>query len=322
MTAAKPPKVVILDDYQGVALELGPWERIAGRVTIETIRDHLGTDEKLIPRIQDAQVLVAMRERTPLTAGRLDQLSELRLVVTKGMQNAAIDVPHAASRGITVCGTPGRREAPVELTWALILAVARKLCDEHANVRAGGWQQTVGTELWGRTLGIIGLGRLGIRVAAIGTAFGMKVIAWSENLTEEVAHEAGAELVSKEELLRTADFVSLHTRLSERTRGTIGAAELEMMKPTAFLINTSRGALVDETALVHALESGAIAGAGLDVYTTEPLPATHPLRGAPNVVLSPHLGYVAIDAYMRHFAAVVDAIEAWLDGTPIRTLTR
>ena len=316
------PTIAILDDYQGVALSFGPWSRLTGRVTIDVIREHLATDTELLPRIMDAEVLVMMRERTPLTADRIDQLPNLKLIVTKGMQNAAIDVRHANSRGITVCGTPGRREAPVELTWALILALARHLCDEHANMRTGGWQQTVGTELWGRTLGIIGLGRLGRLVAGVGTAFGMNVVAWSQNLTDDAARAHGVLRVSKEELLQGSDFVTLHTRLSDRTRGLVSGAELEQMKPTSYLVNTSRGPLIDEAALIAALHAGSIAGAGLDVYDTEPLPKDHPLRSAPNVVLSPHLGYVAVDSYDRHFSAVVEAIEAWIDGAPIRTLIR
>lgn len=316
------PKVVILDDYQGVALTYESWSRLTDRIEIDVVREHLGTDAELIPRIIDAEVLVMMRERTPLSADRIDQLPNLKLIVTKGMQNAAIDVGRANIRGITVCGTPGRREAPVELTWALILALARHLCDEHTNMRAGGWQQTVGTELWGRTLGVVGLGRLGRLVAEIGAAFGMNVVAWSQNLTDEAARTHGVLRVSKEELLHESDFITLHTRLSDRTRGLIAQQELEQMKPTAYLVNTSRGPLIDEAALIAALHAGAIAGAGLDVYDTEPLPRDHPLRTAPNVVLSPHLGYVAVDSYERHFTAVVEAIVAWIDGAPIRTLIR
>lgn len=316
------PKVVILDDYQGVALTYESWSRLTDRIEIDVVREHLGTDAELIPRIIDAEVLVMMRERTPLSADRIDQLPNLKLIVTKGMQNAAIDVGRANLRGITVCGTPGRREAPVELTWALILALARHLCDEHTNMRAGGWQQTVGTELWGRTLGVVGLGRLGRLVAEIGAAFGMNVVAWSQNLTDEAARTHGVLRVSKEELLHESDFITLHTRLSDRTRGLIAQQELEQMKPTAYLVNTSRGPLIDEAALIAALHAGAIAGAGLDVYDTEPLPRDHPLRTAPNVVLSPHLGYVAVDSYERHFTAVVEAIVAWIDGAPIRTLIR
>lgn len=316
------PKVAILNDYQGVALSYGPWSRLTDRIEIDVVREHLGTDAELIPRIIEAEVLVMMRERTPLRADRIDQLPNLRLIVTKGMQNAAIDVGHANQRGITVCGTPGRREAPVELTWALILALARHLCDEHSNMRAGGWQQTVGTELWGRTLGVIGLGRLGRLVAAVGAALGMSVVAWSQNLTDEAARAHGVLRVSKEELLHESDFITLHARLSDRTRGLIAQQELEQMKSTAYLVNTSRGPLIDEAALIAALHAGAIAGAGLDVYDTEPLPRDHPLRTAPNVVLSPHLGYVAVDSYEGHFTAVVEAIVAWIDGAPIRTLIR
>jgi phosphoglycerate dehydrogenase-like enzyme len=261
-----------------------------------------------------------MRERTVFPAELLDRLPNLRLLVTTGMRNASIDLEAAAARGVTVCGTEAIATPTAELAWGLILALARHIPEEDGNVRKGGWQSTVGAGLAGRTLGVVGLGRLGSAVARIGIAFGMRIVAWSENLTPERASECGVERVSKDELLRTADVVTIHLVLSDRTRGLIGERELGLMKATAFLVNTSRGPIVDEAALVAALEAGVIAGAALDVYDQEPLPDYDALLSAPNTVLTPHLGYVTGENYRTFYEQTVEDIEAFLAGRPVRVL--
>jgi phosphoglycerate dehydrogenase-like enzyme len=261
-----------------------------------------------------------MRERTPFPAGLFPRLPNLRLVVTTGMRNAAIDLAAAARHSVTVCGTKALGSPTAELAWGLILALARRIPQEDRRMREGGWQSTVGVGLEAKTLGILGLGRLGSAVARIGAAFGMRRVAWSENLTAERAADCGAELVTKDELLRAADVVTIHLVLSDRTRGLIGPRELALMKPTAFLVNTSRGPIVDEEALVAALKAGVIGGAGLDVYDREPLPADHPLRRAPRTVLTPHLGYVTEETYRAFYEQTVEDIEAFLAGAPVRVL--
>jgi phosphoglycerate dehydrogenase-like enzyme len=313
-------KVVVLDDYQDVARGLGPWEQLADTIELTVLHEHVDDTEELVARLAGAQVVVAMRERTPFDQRRLERLTDLRLLVTTGMANAAIDLQAARDLGITVCGTASPPAPPAELTWALILAITRNVCREDRAVRAGGWQHTIGPELAGRTLGVIGMGRLGSRVAAFGKAFGMRLLAWSANLDPAAAEAAGAEPVSKQELLGDSDVVTLHLRLSDRTRGIIAAPDFAMMRPTAYLVNTSRGPLVDEPALVEALRSGRIAGAGLDVFDTEPLPADHPLRSLPNVVVTPHLGYVSTGGYQTYFREAVEDIAAWLEGSPVRVL--
>jgi phosphoglycerate dehydrogenase-like enzyme len=312
--------VAVLDDYQGVALELGPWDRLGSAVAVTAFDDHIAADDALVERLAPFEVVVAMRERTPFAAHRLERLPNLRLLVTTGMANAAIDVAAARRLGIVVCGTGGLPGATAELTWGLILALTRNLCAEDRAVRDGGWQHTIGPELGGRTLGIVGLGRLGRRVAAVAQAFEMRVLAWSQNLDAGTAAEAGAELVTKEDLLRRADVVTVHLRLSDRTRGLIGAPELALMKPTASLVNTSRGPIVDEAALLAALREGRIAGAALDVYDAEPLPAGHPLRSAPNTVLTPHIGYVSTGSYAVYYRDAVEDIAGFLAGAPVRVL--
>jgi phosphoglycerate dehydrogenase-like enzyme len=261
-----------------------------------------------------------MRERTPFTRARLERLPNLKLLVTTGMRNAAIDVGAAQERGIVVCGTGGVSAATAELTWALILALARHVPAEDRSMREGGWQTTVGIDLAGRTLGVVGLGNQGAPVARIGHAFGMRVIAWSQHLTPQRAAEHGAEAVSRDELLEQSDVLTIHLKLSERSRGLIGAAELARMKPTALLVNTSRGPIVDEAALVAALRDGTIGGAALDVYDTEPLPAHHPLRSTPNTVLTPHIGYVTAATYEVFYGEALEDIAAWRGGEPLRVL--
>ena len=315
-------RCAILDDYQGVALSSADWSALRDRVDVRVLREHVADESELASRIDDCDVVVVMRERTPFTASLFARLPNLKLLVTSGMRNAAIDLAAARGHGVTVCGTASHREPPAELTWALILALARHVTQESASFRANGpWQSTLGTDLRGRTLGLLGLGGIGRLVARVGAAFGMRVIAWSQNLTADRAQDAGAEMVaSKDALLAQSDFVSIHLVLSERTRGLIGAEDLRRMKPTAYLINTSRAPIVDQRALVQALRDGWIAGAGLDVFEEEPPPANDPLRSLPNVVATPHLGYVSEDNYRTYYGEAVEDIAAYLAGTPIRVL--
>jgi phosphoglycerate dehydrogenase-like enzyme len=303
-----------------VARGFGPWESLGEDVQVTAFHDHVGGIEPLVERLAPFDVVVAMRERTPFPAELLARLPRLRLLVTTGMANASIDMAAAAAQGIVVSGTGGLASPTAELTWGLILALLRHVGAEDARMRAGGWQETVGTELAGKTLGVIGLGRLGRRVAAVGRAFEMDVIAWSQNLQAEDARAVGVEPVPRDELLARADVVTIHLRLSDRTRGLLGAAELARMKPSAVLVNTSRGPIVDEPALLAALHDGTIGGAALDVYDTEPLPPEHPLRSAPNTVLTPHLGYVTTGTYERYFTEAVEDVAAFLRGAPVRVL--
>jgi phosphoglycerate dehydrogenase-like enzyme len=311
------PRVAILDDYQGVALASADWS-LSDRVDITVFVDHISDETALAARLEPFEVVVAMRERTAFPEAVLAQLPNLKLLVTTGPFNAVIDVPAAHRLGITVSGTGGAGAATPELTWGLLLAVTRGIAAEDAGVRAGRWQLGIGPELMGSTLGILGLGRTGPRIAHYANAFDMKVLAWSQNLTAERAAECGAELVTKEELFARSDIVTVHLKLSERTTGLVGAAELAALGPRGYLVNTSRGPIVDEAALVAALHAGTIAGAALDVYDVEPLPPGHPLLTAPNTVLTPHIGYVSEVAYAAFYGDVVEDIAAWLDGTPIR----
>lgn len=311
-------RVLVLDDYQDVAKAMGPWDELADldpRLDVRTT--HLD-DAALRAALSDAEVLVAMRERTPLPRAVLAAAPHLKLVVTTGMRNAAIDLDACRDRGIEVRGTGGLRTSTAELTWGLIIALARGICGADREVREGGWQTVsagLGVELAATRLGVMGLGKLGAKVARVGLAFGMEVVAWSAHLAAERAAEVGVRAVSKEELLTSSDFVTLHLVLSERTRGVVGAPELALMKPTAYVINTSRGPLIDEAALVDALRAGEIAGAGLDVYDVEPLPPGHPLLTAPNTVLTPHIGYVTRATYEVWWRHAVEDIRAWADST-------
>jgi phosphoglycerate dehydrogenase-like enzyme len=315
-----PVQVAVLDDYQGIAHGFGPWESLKPAAEITYFHDHLLRDGVVRDMLADFEVIVAMRERTPFTAERLASLPDLKLLVTTGMGNASIDMDAARELGITVCGTGGLPSPTAELTWGLIIALQRNLVEEDRRMREGGWQRTIGPELAGRTLGLVGLGRLGGRVARVARAFEMDVIAWSANLSAQAATEAGAEAVAFDELFRRADVLSIHTRLSERTRGLIGKRELGLMKRSAVLVNTSRGPIVDEDALLAALREGTIAGAALDVYAKEPLPVDHPLREAPRTLLSPHLGYVTTGTYEVFYGDAVEDIAAWLRGEPVRVL--
>ncbi len=314
-------KVAILDDYQGVALDSADWSAVQAQATVTAYSDHLDDEDALVARLADAEVIVAMRERTPFQRSLLERLPNLRLLVTTGARNASIDVQAAADAGVTVCGTQGLAHPTAELTWALILAMLRRIPKEEQGILGGKWQVDLGEDAHGKTLGVLGLGRLGSRVAAVGQAFGMPVLAWSQNLTRERTDELGVELAaSKEDLLRRSDIVTIHLILSGRTRGLIGSEELRQMKPSAYLVNTSRGPIVDEAALVAALRDRTIAGAALDVFDVEPLPAGHPFRDLDNVVLTPHVGYVSKENYRIFYGDAVEDILAFLEGTPIRLI--
>lgn len=312
----------MLDDYQDAAAGSADWSALDGRVAVRALREHLTDREELVAALADAEIVVAMRERTPFDAALFDRLPRLRLLVTTGMRNASLDLAAADAHGVTVCGTAGSGRSTAELTWALILGLARHVVDENRALREGlRWQSTLGRDLSGATLGVIGLGRIGGQVAAIGTAFGMDVLAWSRNLTAQRAAEAGVRLAaSKRELLAASDFVTLHLVLSDRTRGLIGDAELGAMRRDAYLVNTSRAGIVDREALLRALREGRIAGAGLDVFDTEPLPADDPFRTLPNVLATPHLGYVTEQNYRVFYGEAVEDIAAFLDGKPVRVL--
>ncbi|MFI2369530.1 D-2-hydroxyacid dehydrogenase family protein [Streptomyces sp. NPDC018833] len=312
----------VLDDYQDVALTLADWSSLADTVEVRSLQQHFTSEEAVAAEVGDCEILVVMRERTPVTASLLARLPRLRLLITSGMRNASIDLDAAARHGVTVCGTASNSEPPAELTWALILGLARHVTTESAALRGGGpWQSTLGTDLRSSRLALMGLGKIGAQVARVGHAFGMDVMAWSRNLTDERAAEHGVvRAASLEELLEAGDFVSVHLQLSDRTRGLVGAAELKRMRRTAYLVNTSRAAIVDQTALVQALREGWIAGAGSDVFAHEPLPADDPLRTAPNFLGLPHLGYVTRRNYEGYFREAVEDIAAYLAGSPLRTL--
>lgn len=313
-------QVAVLDDYQDVALHMADWGRLPAETQVQVFRDHLKDEDALVERLKGFPIIVAMRERTPFPRRVLERLPNLRLLITTGMRNASIDVAAAAGCGVTVCGTRGLGYPTAELTWGLILALFRRIPQEDRATRAGHWQVSLGEGLHGKVLGMLGLGNLGSQVARVGAAFGMSVIAWSQNLTAERAAEVGATLVSKEDLLRQADVVSIHLVLSDRSRNLIGARELALMKPTAYLVNTSRGPIVEEQALIAALEKGTIAGAGLDVFDDEPLPLDHPLRRLDRTVLTPHLGYVTVETYRVFYGDAIDNIDAFLKGTPVRVI--
>jgi phosphoglycerate dehydrogenase-like enzyme len=313
-------RVAVLDDYQNVARRMTDWGVLPADVEVEVFQDHLTDQAAVAERLKDFDIVMAMRERTPFPRALLEQLPRLRLLTTTGMRNAAIDMQAAADCHVLVCGTGGILYPTAELTWGLILSLLRHIPDEDQATRAGRWQVSLGLGLHGKILGLMGLGRLGSEVARVGNAFQMDVIAWSQNLTAERAAECGAALVSKDELLARADILSIHLVLSARSRGLIGHRELNRMKPTAYVINTSRGPIVDEAALIAALRNGTIAGAGLDVFDEEPLPLDHPLRRAANTIITPHIGYVTQETYQVFFAETVENIQAFLKGAPVRVL--
>jgi phosphoglycerate dehydrogenase-like enzyme len=313
-------QIAILDDFQDVARSFGDWSRLAGRADVTAFHDHLSDEDALVERLTPFDALLLMRERTPLTRSLIARLPNLKLIVTSGMVNRALDLDAAKERGIVVCGTATSGSGTVQVTFALLLALFQNITGIDRDMRAGRWQTGVGFELAGKTLGVIGLGRIGARVVQIATAFGMHVIAWSPNMTAEKAEAAGAAFVTKDELFARSDAVSVHLVLGPTTRGLIGASEFARMKPTAFFLNTSRGPIADERALLAALRDGTIAGAGLDVFDVEPLPPDHPFRSLPNVVLTPHIGYVSHESYAVFYPQMLADVEAWLAGDPVRRI--
>lgn len=314
-------RAAILDDYQDVAMGMADWSPIARDVEIKVFNKPFGSQDEAIKALQGFAVVVGMRERTPFPSKVIEALPDLKLLITTGARNNSFDVKACAERGITVCGTEAVGSPTTGIAFGLMLELTRRIGFENARLKAGApWQVTIGRDLEGLTLGILGLGKLGQRSAAVGKAFGMKTIAWSQNLTAEKAKAAGADYASKEELFRNADFVTIHLVLSDRSRGLVGAKELGLMKKSAYLINTSRGPIVDEKALIAALQAMSIAGAGLDVFDIEPLPLDHPFRKMENVVITPHLGYVSEQNYRKYFPDIVEDIRAWLDGKPVRVI--
>ncbi|MEU4462707.1 D-2-hydroxyacid dehydrogenase family protein [Streptomyces sp. NPDC024017] len=315
-------RCAVLDDFQQVATVVADWSVVADDVEVVAFDRHIEGEDDLAAALAGFDIVVTLRERVPFPGSLIARLPRLKLIVASGMRNSVIDYAAAEAHGVTVCGTASSSTPPVELTWALLLGLARGIVEESNALRSGGpWQSTVGADLHGRRLGLLGLGKIGSRVAQVGLAFGMRVSAWSQNLTRERADEVGAELAgSKEELLASSDFVSVHLALGDRTRGLLGPAELALLKPTAYLINTSRAAIIDQDALLDALHAGRIAGAGVDVFDSEPLPADHPMRTAPRLLATPHLGYVSRANYATYYGHAVEDIRAFLDGAPIRRL--
>ena len=313
-------KVAILDDYQDVALQLADWSALPEGAEIVVFRDHVADEDRLVERLQGFGAVIGMRERTPFPRSVLNRLPDLRLLITTGARNASYDVDAATEQGIVVCGTGGAGEGPTELTWGLIIGLLRKIPQEDRLTREGHWQTTIGVGLKGKTLGLIGLGHIGGLMARVGNAFQMNVIAWSQNLTAERAAECDATLVDKDTLFRESDIASVHLRLSNRTLGLVGAREIGLMRSTAYLVNISRGPIVDEAALVDALERKAIAGAALDTFDVEPLPSNHPFLKLDNTILAPHLGYVTEEGYRAFYAGAVEDIRAYAAGEPVRVI--
>jgi phosphoglycerate dehydrogenase-like enzyme len=315
-------RCAILDDYQNVALSFADWSKVSGDIDITVFNQHLGSADQVAAALKDFPIVCAMRERTAFPRAVIEALPELKLLITTGMRNASIDLEAAKARGIIVCGTPAVGNATAAIATGLMLELARHIGYENMRLKSGAlWQSTIGLDLEGLTLALLGLGKLGSRMAEIGRAFKMHVIAWSQNLTPEKCREAGVEYVGADELFQRADFLSIHLQLSPRTRGLIGANQIALMKKKSYLINTSRGPIVDEAALLGALRDKRIAGAGLDVFDVEPLPLDHPLRKLHNVVITPHLGYVGAQNYRAFFGGMVDDIRGFLDGMPVRVLT-
>jgi phosphoglycerate dehydrogenase-like enzyme len=316
-------RCAVLDDYQNVALKLADWSKISGDVDVTVFNQHIGGPDEVHRALKDFDIICMMRERTPFRRNTIEALPNLKLLITTGARNASIDMAAAAERGITVCGTSSFGNPTTGITFGLILELTRRIGFEHARLEAGQpWQVTLGPDIEGMTLGIIGLGKLGVRVAGVAKAFGMKVIAWSPNLTAERCKEVGVEYATKEELFRQADIVTVHVQLGDRSRGLVGAKEIGLMKPTAYIINTARGPIVDEKALLAALTERRIAGAGLDVFDVEPLPLDHPFRKMENVVITPHLGYVSLQNYQHYFPDIVEDISGFIDGKPVRVIAK
>src|SRR5437899_466850 len=321
-------RLSILDDYQGVALAMADWSRLLGRADIVVERKPFADEDQAARALADSEIIAAMRERTAFPRSIVERLPKLKLLITTGMRNASFDMAALRDRGVTVCGTGGPtgsqggggNEDTAELAWGLILGAARRIAEDHAFMRHGGWQTRIGHRVAGKTLGVLGLGRLGSAVARVGLAFGMKAIAWSQNLTAEKAAAQGVERVEKDELFRRSDILSVHLVLSDRSRGLVGAREIGLMKPTAILVNTSRGPICDTAAVVEALKDGRLAYAGFDVYDQEPAPIDHPLRQAPNVILTPHIGYVTNEHYRGSYPQIVEDVMGFLDGKPVRVI--
>ncbi|WP_017735725.1 D-2-hydroxyacid dehydrogenase family protein [Pseudomonas sp. CBZ-4] len=313
-------QIAVIDDWQQVARDVVDWSSLEGVGQVHFLHDYPADTATMIERLQGFDVICVMRERSTFDQALLQGLPRLKLLVTGGMRNAAIDIPAAKALGIQVCGTDSYKHAAPELTWALIMASTRNLLAEAHSLRAGGWQVGLGGDLHGKTLGILGLGSIGQKVAQFAQVFGMRVIAWSENLTPERAAQAGVTWVSKQQLFEQADILTVHLVLSERSRGLVDAQALGWMKPGARLVNTARGPIVDEQALIHALESGRLAGAALDVFADEPLPLDHPFRRLPNVLATPHVGYVSEENYRQFYGQMIEDIQAWASGAPIRVL--
>ena len=314
-------RCAVLDDYQNVAMKLADWGKIAGDVDVTAFNTPMSGPDEVQRTLKDFHIVCMMRERTPFRRNTIEALPNLKLLITTGSRNASIDTAAAAECGITVCGTGSFGNPTTGITFGLILELTRRIGYEHARLKSGElWQVTLGADIEGKTLGVIGLGKLGSRVAGVAKAFGMKVIAWSPNLTPEKCQEAGVGYAIKEELFRSADIVTIHVQLSDRSRGTVTAKEFALMKPTAYIINTSRGPIIEEHALVAALRERRIAGAGLDVFDIEPLPLDHPFRRMDNVVITPHLGYVSQQNYQHYFPDIVENIRAFIDGKPLRVI--
>ncbi len=313
-------RCAIIDDYQECALEIADWASLGDDVQVTTFTEHVANEDDIASRLAEFEIVCMMRERTPFPASLIAKLPKLELLLTSGMRNFSIDTAAAKDHGVTVCGTPSLGYPTAELTWGLILGLARHIPIEDRSTRLGTWQRTVGYGVQKKTLGILGLGRLGAQVANVGKAFGMDVIAWSQNLTEERCAEIGAERVDRDALFSRADVLTIHLILSDRTRGLVQAADLARLKPSAYFVNTSRGPIVDEAALIELLENRRIAGAALDVFDVEPLPLDHPFRRLENTVITPHLGYVSVENYQGFYGGMVEDIRAWLAGEPIRVM--
>ena len=314
-------RCAILDDYFNITLKIANWSKIADRVEVTVFDQPFASPEATVQALKDFEIVCAMRERTPFPRAVLEALPKLKLLITSGMRNAAIDTEAVKERGIVLCGTQWGQDPTASLTMGLILELTRGIGRENARMHAGEpWQKFCGIEIEGKTLGVVGLGKLGAKMAGLGKAFGMNVIAWSPNLTEERCKEVGVGCATKEQLFSTADVITVHVVLSPRSRGLVGAADLARMKPTAYLVNTSRGPIVDEAALLAVLQQRKIAGAGIDVFSVEPLPVDHPFRKLDNMVLTPHLGYVSEDAFRAHYSQMVEAIDGWIMGEPLRRL--
>lgn len=313
-------RISILDDYQGVALELADWSALKARAEIVALRRPFADEDDAARTLAGSEIVVAMRERTPFPRSLIERLPDLKLLITTGMRNASFDMAALRERGVTVCGTEGSGADTAELAWGLILGAARRIAEDHRTMREGGWQTRIGHRIGDKTLGVLGLGRLGGAVARVGLAFGMTVIAWSQNLTAERATAQGVERVEKDELFRRSDVLSVHLVLSARSRGLVGRREIGLMKKDAILVNTSRGPIVDAAAVIEALDAGRLGYAAFDVYDREPLPADDPLRRVPNILLTPHIGYVTLEGYRGWYPQIVENITAFLDGKPVRVV--